>query len=112
MCPNNPEFVSLSLPAVFRKTHPSEASMHFDNGDRVAVEILMADADRTLALTNFDDSTGDRGAAQKTIASVHKSYIELRRRSGPLTMSESDQIAFLTKMDQLRACLKFFGQIV
>lgn len=72
----------------------------------------MADADNTLALTEYDDSHEDRGMAQARLACIQRSYLDLRRRSGPLIMSDCDQISFQHKMDRVRARLKFFGLTV
>jgi hypothetical protein len=77
--------------------------------NHTTVLALMADADRTLALTIFDDSSGDRAAAQSTIDDVRKSYLDLIRRRSPLIMSDGELIAFQTKLDQIKACLKYFG---
>jgi hypothetical protein len=86
--------------------------MQIDQWNHAAAQALLADADRTMALTHFDDATADQGVAQKTIATVHKNYSDLLRRSVPLIMSDADQIKFQRKMDRLRACLKFFGESV
>jgi hypothetical protein len=83
--------------------------MRVDDWNRAAVLALMTDADRTLALTVFDDTSSDRAAAQNTIDDIRKSYLDLIRRSGPLVMSDGELIAFQTKMDRMRACLRFFG---
>jgi hypothetical protein len=84
--------------------------MRVDDWNHTAVLALMADANRTLALTVFDDTSSDRAAAQSTIDNVRKSYLDLIRRRGPLIMSDAEQIAFQKKMDHMRACLNFFGQ--
>jgi hypothetical protein len=83
--------------------------MHVDDWNHTSVLALMADADRALALIVFDDTSSDRTAAQSTIDNLRKSYVDLIRRRGPLIMSEGELIAFQTKMDRMRACLRFFG---
>ncbi len=67
------------------------------------------DADRVLALTELDDVPGNKEVVEDMIASAHKNYIDLVRRSRPLIMSDGDLITFQRKMDRLRACLRFFG---
>lgn len=76
--------------------------------NRKAVEVLLLDADRALALTQVEN-TGGREIEQDMIANAQKNYADPERRSRPLIMSDGDQIAFQRKLDRLRACLRFFG---
>jgi hypothetical protein len=48
-------------------------------------------------------------ARLEMVADARKNYIDLQRRSRPLIMSDGDMISLQRTLDQLRACLRFFG---
>ncbi|MGB9032323.1 MAG: hypothetical protein WCC27_19515 [Acidobacteriaceae bacterium] len=75
----------------------------------MAVQHLLADADRALALTEFEDVRGSREIVGETIASARQSYIDLVRRHRTLSLTVDEQTAFQQILDRLRARLRFFG---
>jgi hypothetical protein len=77
-----------------------------------AVSMLIADARRTLALTEFEDTRGNRDHVRQTIAEVHGIYDGLLRRAVSTAMSSEERAAFQSVMDRLRASLRFFGEAV
>ena len=84
--------------------------MQVDNLNQNAMEALLADADRALALTRVQDL---REAARLVmVADTRKNYIELQRRSRPLIMADTDVISLQRSLDCLRACLRFFNVAV
>jgi hypothetical protein len=83
--------------------------MQIDDWNRKATQALLADADRTLAISEAANTGRGREIERETIAGVQKNYIDLVRRGRPLIMSDGDQISLQRKLDRLRARLRFFG---
>lgn len=77
-----------------------------------ATTMLMADAERALALMALEDVRGNPEWARQTIAQAHRSYDDLIRRGERLILSSEQRIAFQSVMDRLRASLRFFGETV
>jgi hypothetical protein len=80
-----------------------------DDWNRTAVEGLLADAERVLALTEFKDVRGNEEIVEITIASARQNYIDLVRRSRPLIMSHDEQTTLQGALDRLKERLRFFG---
>jgi hypothetical protein len=83
--------------------------MQGDDWNRTAVQALLADTDRALALAEAEGVRGSRRIVEDATANAHSNYIDLLRRSRPLIMTDGDQVAFQKKLDRLRACLRTFG---
>jgi hypothetical protein len=83
-----------------------------DDRNRTAVEGLLADADRALALTEFEDVRGSREIVRETIANARQSYIDLVRRRRTLSLTLGEQTALQQTLDVLRARLRFFDASV
>jgi hypothetical protein len=83
-----------------------------DDRNPTAVEGLLADADRALALTEFEDVRGSREIVRETIANARQSYIDLVRRRRTLSLTLGEQIALQQTLDVLRARLRFFDASV
>ena len=77
--------------------------MAIDDLNRLAVGVLLADADRVFGLPGVED-------VRSTAATLHKNYIDLLRRAGPLIMSDGDQATFQKTLNCLRARLRSFGE--
>jgi hypothetical protein len=86
--------------------------MQIDDWNQNEFQVLQADADRALALTEFEDVKGNQEIVQDTVAVVHKDYIDLVRHGLPLMMSDDDQAKFQATLDCIRARLRFFGEKV
>ncbi len=83
-----------------------------DDRNRTAVEGLLADADRALALTEFEDVRGSREIVRETIANARQSCIDLVRRRRTLSLTLGEQTALQQTLDVLRARLRFFDASV
>ncbi|MGD0369826.1 MAG: hypothetical protein ABSA94_20425 [Acidobacteriaceae bacterium] len=83
-----------------------------DDPNRIAVQGLLADADRALALTDLQDVRGNREIFGDAIASARQNYIDLVRRHRRLTLSDGEQTALQQALHRLRARLRFFGASV
>ncbi len=75
--------------------------MPTDEWSRTAVQGLLADAERVLALTEFQDVRGNKEIVEHTIASARHNYIDLVRRSRPLIMSHAKQATLQKALDRL-----------
>jgi hypothetical protein len=80
-----------------------------DERNRMAVQGLLADGDRALALTELDDVRGNREIVEDAIANARQNYIDLVRRHRRLSFSDGEQTAIQQTLDCLRARLHFFG---
>jgi hypothetical protein len=83
-----------------------------DERNRSAVQGLLADADRALALTELDDVRGSREIVGDTVANARQNYIDLVRRHRRLSLTDGEQTALQQTFDRLRARLRFFGASV
>lgn len=77
--------------------------MQIGDWNRMAVQTLLADAGRTLRMTEFEDVRRNREIVPDTIANARKNYIDFVRRGRPLFMSDGDQVAFQKMLDRLTA---------
>jgi hypothetical protein len=80
-----------------------------ENRNRAAVQGLLADADRTLALTDLEDVRGNQEIVVDTIAQARQNYIDLVRRHRRLNLTDGEQTMIQRTFDILRARLRFFG---
>lgn len=83
--------------------------MLIDELNRRAVECLLADAERAMALVNIEDIRGSLGLVADTMRIVRRNYSDLVRRSQPLRMSEEEEACFDAALDYLRAALRLYG---
>lgn len=83
-----------------------------DEWKRAAVQGLLADADRVLALAELDSVRENREIVEHAIANARKNYIDLMRRSRPLIMTDGEKTRFQNIMDRLKARLRLFGDAV
>jgi hypothetical protein len=80
--------------------------------DQILVQGLLADAERALALTEFEGFRDRRVMVRDAIAHAHQNYIDLVRRSRPLAMTPGNRLVLQKKLDRIRARLRFFGKPV
>ena len=80
--------------------------MLIDEQNQKATEVLLADANRAVALTRVPDLRESQ--RMEMVADARKNYLDLQKRSRPLIMSDGDLISFQRTLDRLRACLRFF----
>jgi hypothetical protein len=66
----------------------------------------LADAGRPLALPDVENVSGNRESVLEEIANARKNYLDFVRRSGPLIMSNDEQVAFQKALGRLIAFLK------
>jgi hypothetical protein len=83
-----------------------------DDLNRVAVQGLLADAERVLALTDLEAVRWDRAIVDDAIANAQKNYIDLIRRRRPLMLPYAEEVQFQRAMDCIMARIRFFGQTV
>jgi hypothetical protein len=83
-----------------------------DELSRMAVQGLLADAERVLALTDLEAVRGDREIVDDPIANAQRNYIDLVRRRRPLMLADADETRFQSSMDRILAGIRFFGKAV
>lgn len=79
---------------------------------RIAVEMLMMDADLALQCMTALFAGDDKDAVARVVRSTKETYelIEAKRKN--LRMTATDATILNDKMDRLRARLKFMGEAV
>jgi hypothetical protein len=77
--------------------------VQIDNWNRRAVRTLLADAGRPLVLPDAEKVSGNREGVLEEMANARKNYLDFVRRSGPLIMSDDEQVAFQKALDRLMA---------
>ncbi len=97
------------LPARPPLVEMTRDSVQDEDRNRRAVQGLLADADRALALTDLEDVRGSREIVGDSIANARQSYIDLVRRRRRLSLTDGEQTAIQQILDRLRARLRFFG---
>lgn len=80
--------------------------------NRAAVQGLLADADRALALSKSEDVRGSHEIVETSLATARQNYIDLVRRSRPLMLTDGEYSRFLDALESLIARLRFFGAAV
>jgi hypothetical protein len=83
-----------------------------DQLNRMAVDGLLADVERVLALTDLEGVRGDREIVDDAIANAQRNYIDLVRRRRPLMLADADETRFQSAMDRILARMRFFGKAV
>ena len=78
----------------------------------MAVQGLLADAERVLALTDFEAVRGDCEIVDDAIANAQRNYLDLMRRRRPLMLAQADEVRFQSAMDCIMARIRFFGKPV
>jgi hypothetical protein len=78
--------------------------------NRLAVQGLLADADRVLALTDLKDVREDLEIVDDAISNTQQNYINLVRRRRPLMLTFADEATFQSAMDHILARIRFFGK--
>jgi hypothetical protein len=78
----------------------------------MAVQALLADTERVLALTELADVREDRAIVDDAIANAQKNYTDLVRRRRPLMLADADEARFQSAMDCILARIRFFGKAV
>lgn len=84
--------------------------MSTDASNRNAVEGLLADAERALALVNVQDVRGNREIVRDAIVHARQDYVDLVRRSRRMIMTDDEHVALLGVLDHLRAAFRFFHE--
>jgi hypothetical protein len=79
-----------------------------DDLNRMAVQGLLADADRILALTDLKDVRGDRSIVDDAIANAQRNYVDLVRRRGPLLLTAADEARLQNILDQIRTRIRLY----
>jgi hypothetical protein len=81
-----------------------------DDSNRMAVQALLAEAESTIALTELGGVRKKSRIVEDTVAKARENYIDLVRRRRRLTMDEEEARIFQTKVERLRAALRFLGE--
>jgi hypothetical protein len=89
-----------------RKRHCMETA----DWNQMAIQGLLADADRVLALTDVQNVERDRTIAGHALANAQQNYIDLIRRGRRLMLEGADEASFQGAMDRIQARLRFFGE--
>ena len=80
--------------------------------NRMAVQGLLADADRVLAVTDLEAVRGDHEIVDDAIANAQRDYIDMARRRRRLMLADADDARFQSAMDHILADIHFFGKAV
>lgn len=83
--------------------------MKMGEWNRQAVRSLLADADRTLVLTDLEDVRGNREIVHDVIANARKNHLDLMRRRKPLILADEEETRLQSIMERLQARIRFFG---
>ena len=79
--------------------------------NEVAVHSLLADADLILKFFAAKSSGDDSELIWLSVQQARDAYGDFQRRRASLKMSPSDGDELQSKMEQLRARLRFFGEV-
>ena len=78
--------------------------------NEVAVHSLLADADLILKFFVAETCGDDPEEIWLSVRQVRAAYSDFHKRRANLKISPSDEAELQTKMDELRARLRFFGE--
>lgn len=81
-----------------------------DGVNHAAVEELLRDADDILTLSKTEVASGP--STLERVVNLRAAYMDLSNRSMQITMTDDQMIAFLSRLDRLRAILRYHGQSV
>lgn len=79
---------------------------------RIAVELLMTDADLALQAVATLFAEDDREAVARVVRNTRNVYDSILEKRKEVSLSENEASLLNDKMDRLRARLKFLGEIV
>jgi hypothetical protein len=79
---------------------------------RIAVELLMTDADLALQAVATLFAEDDREAVARVVRNTRNIYDSILEKRKEVSLSENEASLLNDKMDRLRARLKFLGEIV
>lgn len=79
---------------------------------RIAVELLMTDADLALQAVATLFAEDDREAVARVVRNTRNMYDSILEKRKEVSLSENEASLLNDKMDRLRARLKFLGEIV
>lgn len=85
--------------------------MSLTDWNEVAVHSLLADADLILKFFAAESCGDDSEAICLSVQQARAAYSDFQKRRSALKMSTSDGTELQGKMDQLRARLRFFGEV-
>ncbi len=83
-----------------------------DELNRMAVQGLLADAERVPELTDLGAGRGEADLVDHAITSAQQNYVDLARRRRPLILREEEEVKFQTAMDCIMARIRFFGKTI
>ena len=79
---------------------------------RIAVEMLMTDADLALLTVSSLFSKSDREAVTRLVGNAREVYDAVCLRRKEIELSHQESARLDDKLDQLRTGLRFFGEVV
>jgi hypothetical protein len=77
---------------------------------RMAVQALLADAERALTLAGVGEVGENREIVAVTMANARHNYDVLMRRRRPLMLTHAEEVRFQNIMARLQARIRFFEQ--
>lgn len=78
--------------------------------NRMAVQALLADAERVLALADVGDVGGNHEVRTMTVENARHNYRDMMRRRKPLMLTESEESRFQNIMARLQARIRLYEQ--
>ena len=87
-----------------------EVAMSLTDWNEVAVHSLLADADLILKFFTAETSGDNSEEIWLSVGQVRAAYSDLQQRRANLKISPLDEAELQSKLDQMRARLRFFGE--
>jgi hypothetical protein len=84
--------------------------MPLTDWNEVAVHSLLADADLILKFFATETSGGDPEEIWLSVRQAREAYGDFQKRRANLKISPPDEAELQTKLDEMRARLRFFGE--
>jgi hypothetical protein len=84
--------------------------MSLTDWNEVAVHSLLADADLILKFFTAETSGDNSEEIWLSVGQVRAAYGDLQKRRANLKISPLDEAELQSKLDQMRARLRFFGE--
>ncbi|MGC2299620.1 MAG: hypothetical protein WA476_12515 [Acidobacteriaceae bacterium] len=78
--------------------------------NRMAVQALLADAERVLALSDVGDVGGSHEVLTMTVENARHNYHDMIRRRKPLMLTETEEERFQDIMARLQARIRLYEQ--
>ena len=78
--------------------------------NRMAVQALLADAERVPALSDVGDVGGNREILTMTVENARHNYEDMMRRRKPLKLTETEEMQFQDIMAGLQSRIRLYEQ--